>query len=1541
MKEKLMKMLRSGISLLLVCCMVAGFIPSVAFAEEEPEKTINYVSLGDSMTNGYGLSGYNGNSGVLDYGYGSYTNQFALWLEENDYADKVNHFQLALSAMRAEDLHWLLEVDYTDETVLSLIQEMDYNYRNNKLGTINAAIADGRLDEDYANALSAESSKKTYFEAYADKWNSMFSNGDSWTWRELVHDYRFTVIANYINYYAAGNTNTNIDLETEWSGYNNDMSDVEALEIVAEYFQDAVADADIVSNGIGNGNFGVFILGRIEEAIGFGGKPVETLTYKVENAIRECDPAVQTKILALKDTLYAELNKYVAVEGNDLMEALVNSMVYGGLSYVLNWCGSVDAIVELNPDAEIVIMGLMNTMNGIKMEVGGTTIDIGKCMGIMLDTLNAYMAGYPVVMQALGHYEDAKFYYAEERQVQCYADTYNDTIYDPDAIVRDRFVKSIVGEDGDELIWNSIRPIAKSMGTELQTITLAQIQAYEALTDTEKIGYAQTNGKTAMSIALYLAAEKAVLQVLRDGGTMSADAAVKMGDGSLSTDGVVALFEEKLAEYTPAATKQVIDAIGAEAFAGVSESQQGMLVALFAMPDALGEALAEDKDVGGLLNLYAHCLLGNGLSGHPSQGGHDQLADAIIDAYSTGHTALDQTMDNVEDLMAELYNLAVTYGPEVAAQVWDQWVEYGYVDAVEDAIDELEATLEEKYEYYSTTVLPAMEAALKSLAAQKDDLAKQLAALEAQLAAKKAELEALIEAGVTETTEAYLAAKAELENAIAQIEQAVADVQALINGVADEIVSVSDAVDAILKAVDQLGKTLADLGDAALDVKTTIADVLDTLASADADALIDTFLDTFDAARKAAVEAAELLETVMGEAGELVEDIDAAIEALVEDITDLYDMVVAGINGCIAALPEDVQKLLAAAADAIEENLKNAKAEVEAALAEKIAEAQAEFEAKLAEAEAELKAELAEKQAELEALAEQIKAEAEEKCAEIKAQIDAKVAELEAKQAELEAQLADYQKQLEEAAEELQVELEAKIAEVEAEIEDIKGQIEDALDDLEDAYNAAVAEVEEKYAEAVAALEQAAADLKAQLDEVAAEIEKELNAAVETLKEEAQKQLDALAATAEEALKALEEISANVSEDLAAAVEELAGQLADAKTAVDELLSGSKEALDKLVDTAENLYATGVEKIEELVDEVIDTIETMLYQATHGDLTIDDDFKYVALGDGSAVAEGYVEILEKYLNEEATNNGVKGGITCTNYAFAKNTPTKELKNTKELAGKVAGADLVTLGFSDVTFLANVYDTEVDWAEYVGEDYAPYIEELVEQIKAELLESGLTETDATNYSGLINTLAFSIVQYGVEMPMLAAAIHEINPEALVVIVGMYNPLSGVSFETGDGVVEFGDYVDYLVDAAAVHGMAYALISGNAIYVDAQNVQTNNTSTVLGNSELLQLFGTGFKALYPSAAGHQYIANQIADALNLSYEPTGLWGDANMDGVVNARDVMRLIQYLAGEKDAKDLNLSVCDVNGDGSVNARDTMLIKQYIVGRFEKFPVEE
>ena len=143
---------------------------TTAFAVVPEEGVIHYVSLGDSMTNGYGLLGYDANTGVEDYGEDSYANLFEEWLGRN--GATVDHKRLAMSAMRAEDLHWLLELDYENPAVIDVTDSAEF---------------------------------------VEEQWVEQFpTTGDYWTWKELCDDYRFAVAAYTIEHEGDASSNSKI-----------------------------------------------------------------------------------------------------------------------------------------------------------------------------------------------------------------------------------------------------------------------------------------------------------------------------------------------------------------------------------------------------------------------------------------------------------------------------------------------------------------------------------------------------------------------------------------------------------------------------------------------------------------------------------------------------------------------------------------------------------------------------------------------------------------------------------------------------------------------------------------------------------------------------------------------------------------------------------------------------------------------------------------------------------------------------------------------------------------------------------------------------------------------------------------------------------------------------------------------------------------------------------------------------------------------------------------------------------------------------------
>ena len=206
---------------------------------------------------------------------------------------------------------------------------------------------------------------------------------------------------------------------------------------------------------------------------------------------------------------------------------------------------------------------------------------------------------------------------------------------------------------------------------------------------------------------------------------------------------------------------------------------------------------------------------------------------------------------------------------------------------------------------------------------------------------------------------------------------------------------------------------------------------------------------------------------------------------------------------------------------------------------------------------------------------------------------------------------------------------------------------------------------------------------------------------------------------------------------------------------------------------------------------------------------------------------------------------------------------------------------------------------------------------------------------------IESYAYSCVAYAVNLPMVADMINQINPDALVILVGTYNPLDGAVIDLGETKLDVSEYLDYLAKAAGIESLIYSIVTDDSIYVDAPDVETKLTDKALDLLDIMKEFAIDQGAnLDPSAAGHEYIKDQILDALNIVEEAEQLIGDANNDGAVNSIDAMYILQYDVELIGADEINLTLADVNGDGKVNSIDAMYILRYDAELIEKFPVE-
>ena len=537
MKGKSKQIFRSMLSLLLVMCMVISASPINALAAQNDEEAIVYVSLGDSMTNGYCLEGYEGNSGGINYGTSSYANKVAAWLAgykgtvENDQVifeganGTVDHRPLAISGMRAQDIQWALELDYDNDTLMKNVFSMDYDgsgwseskwYDDFKFAGDRTTWADF-CDYDYRYADAAAKILAVYNTGENDKYfASSYANESS--------------VNSAINGLKAN------DYFPEGKDQINSIGGYKYIQIASEYYQKSVADADVISLAVGNTNFGTFMLQSITDLIMYNNTNFAN-NYKYDRVIAQAPNGsfARTKIDEMfASSAYTNMVKALqSLAGDDAakVSAIEYIVKYAMASYIVGYVGVLEAILKVNPDAEIIQIALMNAYkkNDGTIEKG----TLSELVEMIYTPVNDLIKKLPAQLLASKtkeeqeKYKEANFYFAEAGYVSCMVDEFGDDFYkkngnfvsypnllngtegytaNEDSIVRARFV--------EEIVCGTM--IFAAMGLQKPTSEIPSflegVIAYDMMTPVQKAAYAANNADKAKEYALYLGFENAIIR---------------------------------------------------------------------------------------------------------------------------------------------------------------------------------------------------------------------------------------------------------------------------------------------------------------------------------------------------------------------------------------------------------------------------------------------------------------------------------------------------------------------------------------------------------------------------------------------------------------------------------------------------------------------------------------------------------------------------------------------------------------------------------------------------------------------------------------------------------------------------------------------------------------------------------------------------------------------------------------------------------------------------------------------------------------------
>ena len=707
-----------GMSATTITAVAEGIDSVVSGSDKKDDDTIKYVSIGDSMTNGYGFDGYNQDQHTVNrdkdhvdpedynffdgtgvYGEGSYANQFANWLELSS-GKEVEHTKLAMSAFRAEDLNVLLGlVDRHDWTKLPL---KDFYFNNTWAYAWNGC-------EDYVMGPSASDPNKW--------WAWCYEHGTSCGATGYMA-YHVKRVNNYMGWYPDYNENN-----AKYKQFEAQFDDL------STYFTESLLEADIISLALGSAAFDAYFMDRLfmiweavpgtpeYDDVWYDGRKEITLE---DVKIQLCESDMERELVQIiYDTMLDVVAEYVP--GGDAsamqMDRVCQLMTYVMFSHMHNYKNVIEWIGENNSDAEIMIVGILNSHNGLSMNgIGETPLDMGAGMAKIYVLMDTYIAGVAADYMDKNDDFTGEIYFVEQPEnaemiatvideldkagwglIDCgNADCENcgngkacpngrldgEIVRVKTVPVFNSYFASPMGywyagaKYTNGLISSDMELLAmiqSAIDNNLDALTLANMAA-GAPADSNSPYWTKDTVATLGVItasAIYLACEQAMIKAL-ESGELELDAIVSYADGTMR-----ALLDSVDKTILPT------NKPGVEGWADTlipTVDDEGNAITLKYIYDYFYEFYTSEEMLP-MMRFLALNKVGNGIAAHPTPSNHDRLAANMIAAYQNGYTVQDKCEDSKDLIVAnEIFFTLMSEDKVTMDQVLD------LIDAVVDAM---------------------------------------------------------------------------------------------------------------------------------------------------------------------------------------------------------------------------------------------------------------------------------------------------------------------------------------------------------------------------------------------------------------------------------------------------------------------------------------------------------------------------------------------------------------------------------------------------------------------------------------------------------------------------------------------------------------------------------------------------------------------------------------------------------------------------------------------------------------------------------------
>lgn len=557
--------LKKLLSLIVVFSMLLSASSAIAYAQ--PEKEFNYLVLGASETNGYGLKGFIGDR--ID------RNQFYLnpqkYLKDASFAAGFeNTSTLAYPMLIAEKL----KEKFGDEYNINLSQYAQSGMRYEELRFL--------LDPDYA--------------------------GDEYTkWR-----------------FYDGTDSLSKWFPAEYSKFDG-VTYEKSITGLRNKYKDAIVNADLITLDLGINSFVTFVFNALLYNM-FDVDFADLLDGACEEKFFEVRNKINDALVELSEgkITKADLEK---------VYAYTDVIPYAYIGYCANFDACIKIIRDLNPDAELVVVGMPKVSGMENVAIGNISLSVDKIFTMLLQSANMYSKYF-------SPYADL-YYYADVADVNVPTLSEDLMAYDGEFLYseEDWTSLSLDAEEraAKELILSEITECFDFYDSSLlvrSTLTKAAQDANPSLSSAEAISLSGIAGKYANDILA-----RGMQYAL---GSESLDVVSLLGGDSMSE------MENKLMDLAKETLKTSIALAERE----LDPSKHVELEDFDSM--AFIQEFLSDETIRSVLSFYVSAYIGNSYFSHPNEKGHAAMAKVVFSAYENKTNERKELMKTLRTIPCKL-----------------------------------------------------------------------------------------------------------------------------------------------------------------------------------------------------------------------------------------------------------------------------------------------------------------------------------------------------------------------------------------------------------------------------------------------------------------------------------------------------------------------------------------------------------------------------------------------------------------------------------------------------------------------------------------------------------------------------------------------------------------------------------------------------------------------------------------------------------------------------------------------------------------------